>query len=239
MDAYQGSVYDPVSLHKYLYANANPVMYVDPSGYYIEIIGNTVLNVEETAKQVSSYTRIFHTLVSVLFTVSTAITAGYALYEAIVEISQISTIVNGNYSQQTADYLLNEIIKGATGQLFDYEGVFYAYAQHIKIQVGNKVSNRYHIHHIVAQTSYKADIARRLLDKAGLNVEIPENKVALKEIFHAQVHTTLYYHLVNTSVGLAYDAYQMFEAKEKKAGRIKNTLLAIGAVLQAASEACP
>jgi hypothetical protein len=33
MDAYQGSVYDPVSLHKYLYANANPVMYSDPSGY--------------------------------------------------------------------------------------------------------------------------------------------------------------------------------------------------------------
>jgi RHS repeat-associated protein len=32
-DAYQGSVYDPVSLHKYLYANANPVMYSDPSGY--------------------------------------------------------------------------------------------------------------------------------------------------------------------------------------------------------------
>jgi hypothetical protein len=33
MDAYQGSVYDPVSLHKYLYANANPVMYEDPSGF--------------------------------------------------------------------------------------------------------------------------------------------------------------------------------------------------------------
>ena len=34
MDTYQGSIFDPVSLHKYLYANANPVTYVDPSGYF-------------------------------------------------------------------------------------------------------------------------------------------------------------------------------------------------------------
>ncbi|MDO5577314.1 MAG: RHS repeat-associated core domain-containing protein, partial [Fibrobacter sp.] len=34
MDEYAGSVFEPVSLHKYLYANANPVMYCDPSGYF-------------------------------------------------------------------------------------------------------------------------------------------------------------------------------------------------------------
>ena len=34
MDSYQGSLYDPVNLHKYLYANANPVMYTDPTGYF-------------------------------------------------------------------------------------------------------------------------------------------------------------------------------------------------------------
>ena len=36
MDTYQGSIFDPTSLHKYLYANANPVMYTDPSGYSVE-----------------------------------------------------------------------------------------------------------------------------------------------------------------------------------------------------------
>ena len=32
-DSYAGSISDPVSLHKYVYANSNPVTYSDPSGY--------------------------------------------------------------------------------------------------------------------------------------------------------------------------------------------------------------
>ena len=35
-DTYQGDINDPVSLHKYLYANNNPVMCSDPSGYVSE-----------------------------------------------------------------------------------------------------------------------------------------------------------------------------------------------------------
>ena len=34
MDEYAGSIFEPVSLHKYLYANANPVTYSDPTGYF-------------------------------------------------------------------------------------------------------------------------------------------------------------------------------------------------------------
>ena len=33
MDSYAGTIYDPVSLHKYLYANADPINNTDPSGY--------------------------------------------------------------------------------------------------------------------------------------------------------------------------------------------------------------
>ena len=37
-DTYQGDINDPISLHKYLYANANPVMYIDQSGYLAQAV---------------------------------------------------------------------------------------------------------------------------------------------------------------------------------------------------------
>ena len=34
MDSYAGNGMEPITLHKYLYANANPVTYIDPTGYF-------------------------------------------------------------------------------------------------------------------------------------------------------------------------------------------------------------
>ena len=45
MDTYGGSLSDPMSLHKYLFANSNPVMYSDPSGHMTETEQLTVVGV--------------------------------------------------------------------------------------------------------------------------------------------------------------------------------------------------
>jgi RHS repeat-associated protein len=41
-DPYQGRMHEPVTLHKYLYANANPVMFNDPSGKFAGSIGSSM-----------------------------------------------------------------------------------------------------------------------------------------------------------------------------------------------------
>lgn len=54
-DTYAGSTADPISLHKYLYANSNPVMYSDPSGYMTEaVVMPTVMNIWAKAEAMAA-----------------------------------------------------------------------------------------------------------------------------------------------------------------------------------------
>jgi hypothetical protein len=48
MDSYMGSSADPVSLHKYLYASANPVMYTDPTGHFSMMGMSAAMGIRET-----------------------------------------------------------------------------------------------------------------------------------------------------------------------------------------------
>lgn len=58
MDTYEGSIYDPNTLHKYLYANGNPVTYSDPSGNMFDFSSTTmgmgIQSVLNSAVQISS-----------------------------------------------------------------------------------------------------------------------------------------------------------------------------------------
>lgn len=58
MDSWPGSLTDPVSLHKYLYANANPVTYTDPSGYF----SLSIAEIKHDAAVVAIGLSLLHTL---------------------------------------------------------------------------------------------------------------------------------------------------------------------------------
>ena len=54
MDAYSGSIDDPTSLHKYLYAHANPVSNSDPSGYSTLADMNTSMGIQGVLSNIAT-----------------------------------------------------------------------------------------------------------------------------------------------------------------------------------------
>ena len=105
MDSYEGSIDDPVSLHKYLYADANPVMNSDPSGYFtledVEIgtAGETILNV---AYQMAN---------------QSAMRIGMAILASVITIADVAL-----FTYIITEYLLDNINNIASGATTSAEG---------------------------------------------------------------------------------------------------------------------
>jgi hypothetical protein len=51
-DSYMGDTQDPQSLHKYLYANANPIMGIDPTGQFVDTLVTGLIWAGEFAQEV-------------------------------------------------------------------------------------------------------------------------------------------------------------------------------------------
>lgn len=97
-DSYAGSVYDPVSLHKYLYANSNPVTYSDPSGYYADVMAATVGMAEIAGTIQLNAIGILNSVLASLCVVLT-IATGYVLTQYIaLQIENIAAGQNISYS---------------------------------------------------------------------------------------------------------------------------------------------
>ncbi len=73
MDSYEGSAFDPLSLHKYLYGNANPVTYVDPTGQMSVTEQNMVLLVAATLFTMATM-NLLQTLAKVRFKTEISVT---------------------------------------------------------------------------------------------------------------------------------------------------------------------
>ena len=87
MDTYGGTVFDPVSLHKYLYANANPVTYVDPSGNMSLPELSACMTIGEMLEESASFI-LFHEIMGAItgfiFGTVDALLGGKGLGEALV-----------------------------------------------------------------------------------------------------------------------------------------------------------
>ncbi|SEF64252.1 RHS repeat-associated core domain-containing protein [Eubacterium ruminantium] len=71
LDSYSGNIYDPASLHRYLYCNASPVKYADPSG------NSPILN--QVASMTISVILASATTASIMGVIGGIVNAGFAL----------------------------------------------------------------------------------------------------------------------------------------------------------------
>ena len=98
-DTYQGTINDPVSLHKYLYCSSNPVMNIDPSGYLtvedleVGTAGEAILDVSYQMSNQSAM-RIGMKILAVAVTIFNIVLATYIITDVLLD--NVSGIADGS-----------------------------------------------------------------------------------------------------------------------------------------------
>ncbi len=67
-----------------------------------------------------------------------------------------------------------------------------------------KYKDKYEEHHIVARTKTRAKPARDILNKVGIKIENPINKIKIKKGLHKRLHRNDYFDIVNSMIQSAY-----------------------------------
>ncbi|WP_458453008.1 RHS repeat-associated core domain-containing protein [Methanobrevibacter sp.] len=194
-DTYAGTIFDPTSLHKYLYASANPVMNIDPSGYadtVVELEGSMVISsiLDEMASSAASFALNFYwtfkASLPVLVTAASSVMILIADSPAFMDF--IARIANGDLSiydlqreiqnlilkaQQFADQVSDFVnrqssnfnLSGSSGNIPPNDPNFWEKVN----EAISKVSNRYKG---LGKCDQFKDAFTRELDKRGINYEI-------------------------------------------------------------------
>ena len=229
MDTYQGSIFEPATLHKYLYANANPVMYNDPSGNMfasiaISSVFNSIQEKIHTLKEIAIYhslknaiSSIFSTYISknvvnlVVGTLTVAVMAEATLILKDVMIEDVLNGINSGVSKLANVYAISAGILG----------MILTAATDIK-QFGKIHKYPTAIHHIVEKSFELAQPARDVLHSVGINLcdnyttaqlvaaerAGEPNLTKIKAITHQAIHNQLCNTIYTTWVNIVMVASQ-------------------------------
>ncbi|NCE97679.1 RHS repeat-associated core domain-containing protein [Emergencia sp. 1XD21-10] len=96
-----------------------------------------------------------------------------------------------------------------------------------------KYKDKYEEHHIVARTKTRAKPARDILNKVGIKIENPINKIKIKKGLHKRLHRNDYFDIVNSMIQSAYDK------KGNKKRKVENALKNLRAFITALDKAAP
>ncbi|MCC8043407.1 MAG: AHH domain-containing protein [Oscillospiraceae bacterium] len=208
-DSYAGDINDPVSLHKYLYANANPVMYSDPSGYSADLMSVTTaaagMAIIASGLLVMNSIGILRNLTDALIELTDKIVEIEVQITEVLIAIRIGICASVAYAQRVLNDVAEGMIPGNINIL--YTCLFGYVAWHVILSIelrGNKYGNDQEEHHIVAQTALRAHPARLRLRLSGIKIDDGCNKVLVKKVMHKFLHITEYYIWVNEEIKDAF-----------------------------------
>ena len=221
MDTYQGSNSDPITLHKYLYANANPVMNVDPSGYV------TLQDMTEAANGMVAldegptlnYSYIYHHLVNKIRNITTSYIVKQVLAVALVPFAiYIGAQANQYFRDMLINSALEEVLKNTKSLTiistiniiaasFIHHAITWAQSKSITNQ---RYNNKLARHHIVPEGLDDVFMSRIVLSSVGINCYtkslMSPNIIVIKYSTHYAIHSDndAYCAFVNSVILTAY-----------------------------------